>query len=103
MSTLEASRSAVVARPSTASRRRSPLSYLLIIPTLIFVLAFTIWPTISAIIQSTMRLEPGQKVAHFVGLGNYIDLFNNNLDLGQTFPLVFVNTLLFVGVTVPVS
>jgi sn-glycerol 3-phosphate transport system permease protein len=43
--------------------------------------------------------------AEFVGLQNYFDLFDNNTVIGQAdnFPRIFINTLAFVAVTVPVS
>lgn len=93
--------------PALPLKRRRPslslLPYFLLFPTLLFIVAFTVWPTISAVIQSTFRLEGARRVPDFVGLGNYADLFNPDIDIGQTFPQVFANTVTFVAVTVPVS
>ncbi len=83
---------------------RLVLPYLLILPTFLLIFGFTLWPTVSAAVQSTY--QPGVTVkipAKFVGLDNYRALFDSNTDVGQTFPLVFVNTMIYVGVTVPVS
>ena len=93
--------------PALPLKRRRPsfslLPYFLIFPTLLFIVAFTVWPTLSAVIQSTFRLEGARRVPDFVGLGNYTDLFNPNIDIGQSFPQVFTNTIVFVAVTVSVS
>lgn len=111
---VEAGQSATAAAPSLINYKRplkqvigkSALPYLLILPTFLFIAAFTIFPTIYAAIQST--IQPALTVrqpAQFVGLQNYFDLFDNNTVIGQSdnFPRVFVNTLVFAAVTVPVS
>jgi len=80
------------------------LPYLLILPTLLFISAFTLWPAVSAVINSTIKPAPTvRQQPAFVGLQNYIDLFNPDKEIGQVFPRVLLNTLVFVGVTVPVS
>lgn len=93
-------------RPFRQVLSKATLPYLLILPTFIFIAAFTIFPTIYAAIQSTIQpaLTPDQP-AQFVGFQNYADLFDNNTVIGQSdnFPRVFVNTLVFAAVTVPVS
>jgi len=78
--------------------------YLLILPTFGFVAAFTIWPTIYAAIQSTIKPARNVKLeAKFVGFQNYLDLFDSSTVIGQedNFPLIFTNTLAFVIVVVP--
>jgi sn-glycerol 3-phosphate transport system permease protein len=85
--------------------KSSAFPYLLILPTFVFIATFTIWPTINAAIQSTIKpAKTVRQQAQFVGLGNYFDLFNNDTVIGQSdnFPRVFVNTLVFAAVTVPV-
>ncbi len=80
------------------------LPYLLVLPTFLFILTFTLWPTVSSVIQSTIKTgSTVRSESRFVGLQNYLDLFNPNVEIGQTFPRVFANTLVFVIVTVPVS
>jgi sn-glycerol 3-phosphate transport system permease protein len=83
---------------------RAALPYLLILPTFLFIATFTLWPSFSAIINSTIKPAPTvRQQPRFVGLQNYIDLFDSNKDIGQTFPQVLRNTLVFVAVTVPIS
>lgn len=97
---------AAILTPGLNRKRRwqIALPYLLILPTFLFILIFTLWPTLSAVIQSTIKPGVTARIAPvFVGLNNYRDLFNPDLDIGQTFPRVLLNTLVFVGVTVPLS
>lgn len=83
---------------------RAVLPYFLIFPTFALILTFTLWPTVSAAMQSTIRTPSSARMApRFVGLQNYIDLFTPTTEVGQTFPRVFVGTLVFAGVTVPIS
>jgi sn-glycerol 3-phosphate transport system permease protein len=97
--------SAVLIRTERLNRiGRLVLPYLLILPTFLLIFGFTLWPTVSAVVQSTYM--PGVTVkipARFVGLDNYRALFDPDTDVGQTFPRVFLNTIIYVGVTVPVS
>lgn len=94
--------------PQTAPRRfnfeRHLLPYLLVLPTFLFIATFTLWPAISAAINSTIKPAPTvRQQATFVGLQNYADLFDPGKEIGQTFPQVLRNTLIFVAVTVPLS
>src|SRR4051794_27619614 len=80
------------------------LPYLFILPTFLFIFTFTLWPTASAAIQSLIK--PGVTVRQpstFAGLNNYRELFDPATDIGQRFPRVLANTLMFVAVTVPIS
>jgi sn-glycerol 3-phosphate transport system permease protein len=88
------------------------LPYLLILPTFGLVLTFTILPTGQAIVSSLYRppLTVRQQ-EQFVGLQNYVDLFDaartTRPDISSTFPKVLGNTLVFtftlVAVSVPLS
>jgi sn-glycerol 3-phosphate transport system permease protein len=90
-------------------RRQMPLGqrllpYLLVLPTLACIFVFTLFPTARSVVESTF--QPGVTVkrpATFVGVQNYRDLFDSTLDIGQDFPRVLNNTLIYVGVTVPIS
>src|SRR5579859_13963 len=83
---------------------RAVMPYLLILPTFLLILTFTLWPAVGAVIRSTYKPGPTVRIADkFVGLDNYIGLFSPNNDMGQVFPRILVQTLIFVGVTVPVS
>jgi len=82
-------------------RRRSPLPYLLILPTAFFVAIFTAWPTALAIYQSffRQRLNIARfREPTFVGLENYTELFGDD-----RFQRVLLNTFLYVLGTVPAS
>src|SRR5258708_11258762 len=78
--------------------------YLLVLPTFLAIFTFTLWPSVSAVIQSTFKPGVTVRIApRFVGIGNYADLFDSSRDVGQRFPTILVNTLEYVAVTVPVS
>jgi len=88
-------------RPAPKEREARFLPYLLLLPTLIFVAAFTAWPTILAFYQSFFRQRLNIikfREPTFIGLGNYVDLFTDD-----RFLRVLKNTAIFVAVTVPVS
>jgi sn-glycerol 3-phosphate transport system permease protein len=77
------------------------LPYLLLLPTLVFVAAFTAWPTVLAAYQSFFRQRLNIlkfKEPTFIGLGNYTDLFTDD-----RFLRVLKNTAIYVAVTVPIS
>lgn len=82
-------------------RRVSPLPYLLILPTFVFVALFTIWPMLLAGYQSffLQRLNIARyREPTFTGLQNYSELFAD-----ERFHQVLINTLIFVLGTAPVS
>ena len=80
----------------------------LVAPTLILVFAFTLWPTVQSVSGSLYRppLTVRQQ-SQFVGLQNYVDLFNSaqstRPDIAGSFPKIFVNTLVFTAATVAIS
>jgi len=83
------------------SREARFLPYLLLLPTLVFVAAFTAWPTVLAAYQSFFRQRLNIlkfKEPTFIGLGNYTDLFTDD-----RFIRVLKNTAIYVAVTVPIS
>lgn len=78
--------------------------YLLIAPTFILITVFTLFPTGKTINDSLYRPPlTFQQSDKFVGLQNYIDLFDaensTRPDLSRNFPQILLNTLLFTGVT----
>lgn len=87
---------------STPPKRRNPIApYLLILPTGIFVLMFTAWPTLLSLYQSFFRQRMNIakfREPTFIGLNNYAQLFSD-----ARFLLVMKNTLLYVVITAPVS
>ncbi len=75
--------------------------YLLILPTLFFVLIFTVYPTISSIVGSfyKQRLNiPKFREPVFNGLGNYRELFGS-----EGFRMILGNTISYVFVLVPLT
>lgn len=80
---------------------RYGLGWLLVLPTLVVVVTFTIVPLGLALISSLTVdkwTDPLGLQGSFVGLANYQTLFANPI-----FAQVMSNTLTFLGVTVPVS
>ncbi|MEZ4670804.1 MAG: sugar ABC transporter permease [Anaerolineae bacterium] len=101
---------AVSAAPTRkqVSWRTRILPYLLILPSLLGVLTFTLLPATRTLIDSTFkppRIASGE--ATFVGLQNYADLFSNEHYLGSRFTRILGNTLIFgfgtVGISVPLG
>lgn len=88
-------------KASHRAREARFLPYLLLLPTLLFVAAFTVWPTILAFYQSFFRQRLNIlkfRDPTFIGLENYADLFTDD-----RFLRVLRNTAMYVAVTVPAS
>ncbi len=82
--------------------------YLLITPTLILIIIFTIYPTMRAVRDSLYRPPlTVQQTESFVGFQNYIDLFDaeNSVrpDISNNFPMILRNTFIFSGSILLVS
>ena len=105
------------AQPATTDSARNvyrkPLAsrlfpYFLVAPTLILVFVFTLWPTVQSVTGSLYRppLTVRQQ-SKFVGLQNYVDLFDpeqsTRPDIAASFPTILVNTLVFTAATVVIS
>lgn len=76
----------------------SALPYALILPTLVFVGVFTLWPALRVVADSLFAQNAAVPTPLFVGLDNY-----RALAADPFFHDVLQNTVLFVLVTVPVS
>jgi len=74
------------------------LPYLLILPTLFFVVVFTLWPLIRVIYDSLFVENQAVQVPQFAGLENFLALF-----MSSAFRDVLYNTLIYVVITVPAS
>ncbi len=86
---------------SPQKQRFTLLPYLLIWPTLAFVLLFTVWPSLLSIYQSffRQRLNIAKfREPTFNGFGNYLDLFSDD-----RFHQIIGNTLIYIAGTVPLS
>jgi sn-glycerol 3-phosphate transport system permease protein len=96
--------SATAARPSFSRAKASPAArtnwsaYLYLLPSLVFLVAFSLWPAVESIYQSLFRINLLNPDRSFVGAGNYAALFDQAL-----FWQVIGNTALFGLVTVPAS
>ncbi len=90
-----------MANNTSQKRRFSLFPYLLILPTLIFVALFTLWPTILSLYQSffRQRLNIAKfREPTFNGIDNYTTLFTDD-----RFQQIVGNTVTYVLGTVPVS
>lgn len=80
-------------------RRHSPLlPWLLVLPTAVGVAAFTLYPLALTVHDSLYKQNQAVRVPRFVGLGNYANLFDD-----EVFRHVLGNTLVFIIGTVPLS
>ncbi len=58
-------------------RRETLHAYLLLLPALVLLVAFTHWPAIATLIDSLYATPHGSRPAPFVGLDNYTDLLDD--------------------------
>lgn len=91
-----------MAEQSKSKRRESLLAFTLISPYIIIFVVFGLLPTVMGIAFSFMQYNPYMpNENHFVGLRNYLNIFNFNLPISRTFWESFSTMLLFAAVTVP--
>lgn len=100
------------------------LPYLLILPTLIFIILFTIYPTFDVIQDSQVYFHPNRpdrtmntdlslpnieeaersiRGPHYVGAAYFRAMFDASTTEGQVFQRVMLNTFTYTVITVPVS
>jgi sn-glycerol 3-phosphate transport system permease protein len=84
----------VVRRPST----RTVQAYLMLVPSLIFLIPFTIWPALRVLFLSLFQLDASHPNATFIGPGNFVAEFTN-----PVFLQVLKNTAIYTLGTVPIS
>ena len=75
--------------------RNTLIGWLLVMPSLIFMAAFTVWPVFRSIWLSLTKYKLGMSAPEFIGLKNYISLAGSSL-----FWKVMGNTLFFALVTI---
>lgn len=80
------------------SASRTLRGYLLLLPSLLFLLPFTVWPAIRVVFASLFQQDLSHPDPTFVGLGNFVAEFTN-----PVFVQVLRNTALYTLGTVPVS
>src|ERR1051326_1872167 len=88
----------------TRMRRETVHAYLLLLPAVILLVAFTHWPAIETLIDSFFATPKGARMPPFVGLENYASLLddpvfwramhNNAIYAAATIPLAIVLSLL---------
>lgn len=73
--------------------------WLLMLPSLIFLVGFTVYPVIRTLIQSFMKTSNNAKApAEFIGFKNYINVFRD-----PVFAIVIKNTLKFSLIVIPMG
>lgn len=75
--------------------RKNLLAWLLVAPSLLFMLAFTVWPVFRSVYLSLTKYKLGMEKPEFIGLANYITLAKSSL-----FWKVMGNTLYFALITI---
>jgi len=90
--------SSAVPPPVARRGRISWSAYLYLLPSLVFMVAFSLWPALEAAYQSLFRLNLLNPDHSFIGLGNYIALASQPL-----FWQVLRNTFVFSLGTMPIS
>lgn len=79
--------------------KRTIQGWLLLLPSLIFLTGFTVFPVIRTLIQSFMKTSNNAKIpSQFVGLKNYIAVFKD-----PVFAIVMKNTLKFSLIVIPLG
>ena len=79
-------------------RRETVYAYLLLLPALVLLVAFTHWPALATLIDSSYATTHGGRPAPFVGTENYRALIDD-----PVFWQALRNNACYAGVTIPVS
>ncbi len=79
-------------------RRESVQAWLLILPALILLVAFTHWPAVSTLIDSLYSTPRGARPAHWVGVSNYAALLDD-----PVFFQALWNNVIYAAATIPAS
>jgi sn-glycerol 3-phosphate transport system permease protein len=79
-------------------RRETVNAYLLLLPALVLLVAFTHWPAVATLIDSFYATPHGNRPAPFVGADNYADLFDD-----PVFWQALRNNFWYAVATIPVS
>ena len=76
-------------------RHDTTIAWLLLLPALIFMCIFTVYPVIRSVVLSLMKYKMGMETPEFIGFANYTRLFGSS-----TFWKVMRNTVSFALMTV---
>jgi sn-glycerol 3-phosphate transport system permease protein len=79
-------------------RREIIHAYLLLLPALVLLVAFTHWPACATLLDSLFATPHGSRLAPFVGVDNYVDLVHD-----PVFWQAFRNNVWYAVATIPTS
>ena len=79
-------------------RREAVQAWLLLLPALVLLAAFTHWPAVLTAVDSVFSTPRGSRPAHFVGMQNYADLLND-----PVFWQAIRNNFVYAVTTIPAS
>jgi sn-glycerol 3-phosphate transport system permease protein len=79
-------------------RRESVQAWLLILPALVLLVAFTHWPAVATLIDSLYSTPRGARPAHWVGVSNYAALLDD-----PVFFQALWNNFIYAAATIPAS
>lgn len=86
-------------RKASSNIKWTVQGWLLMLPSLVFLMGFTVYPVIKTLIQSFYKVSNNAKVeSQFVGIKNYIKVFED-----PVFTVVIKNTLEFSLTVIPLS
>lgn len=78
--------------------RKDILGWSFMLPSLLFLSCFTIYPIIKSMVNSFQQVNLGKQTYKFIGLTNYIKVFGD-----KTFQIVLMNTFRFAVIVIPLS
>ncbi len=78
--------------------RKDLLGWLFLLPSLLFLGGFSLYPIGKTIVNSFQKVNLGKQTYTFIGLTNYVKVFQD-----KTFQTVLGNTFLFAAVVIPLS
>ncbi len=78
--------------------RNLRISFFLLLPATVLLIAFTFYPTVATLIDSFFSTPRGRREAAFVGLENF-----ERMAADPVFHRAFINNLIYAAVTIPVS
>ena len=79
-------------------RRETVQAWLLVLPALLLLVAFTHWPAVATVLDSLFSTPRGSRPAHFVGLDNYAALMDD-----PVFWTALHNNAVYAAATIPAS
>lgn len=78
--------------------RKDLLGWLFLLPSLVFLGCFSLYPIGKSIVNSFQKVNLGKQTYTFIGLTNYVKVFQD-----KTFQTVLGNTFLFAVIVIPLS